>query len=334
MGKIYLVTGAAGHLGSNVVAILANRGQKVRALVLPNEKDVSMLPKGVEVMRGDICQPATLEAAFEHPAGDELFVIHCAGIVTIASRFDQLVWDVNVEGTRNIVTLCRRFKARKLVYVSSVHAIPEQPDHHVISEIHDFDPDAVKGLYAKTKAAASRIVMEAAADGSLDASLVHPSGILGPGDHGHGHITQMVIDYCQGRLTAGTTGGYDFVDVRDVAAGTVACCDRGRPHEGYLLSNHYYSVADLFRFLHDVTGLHEVRIMLPRWLALTGAPFCGIYYRLAHQTPLFTSYSIYTLNSNSNFTHAKADAELGYATRPFIETIRDTVASLRQMQRI
>ena len=72
-------------------------------------------------------------------------VIHCAGVVSISSHFDKKVYDVNVLGTRNLLALCRQFQVQKLVYVSSVHAIPEKPQGETITETDTFDPHKVKG---------------------------------------------------------------------------------------------------------------------------------------------------------------------------------------------
>ena len=79
----------------------------------------------------------------------------------------------------------------------------------------------------------------------LDAVIVHPSGILGPGDFGQGHLTQMIADYLNGRLVACVKGGYDFVDVRDVADGVIAAAEKGRAGECYILSNRHYEVREL-----------------------------------------------------------------------------------------
>lgn len=333
MKKIYLVTGAAGHLGNNIIRLLVSRNEQIRALVLPQETNLSMIDPSVQIYRGDICDKESMVPFFSHQPDELLYVFHCAGIVTIASHYDQKVWDINVTGTQNIIEMCRQYQVEKLIYVSSVHALPELPDHQVITEVTSFDPQRVKGLYAQTKAAASQLVMEAANNG-LNASLIHPSGIVGPNDYGHGHITQLIVNYARNKMPVGTSGGYDFVDVRDVAAGALACCDKGQSGQGYLLTNHYCSVADLFKNLYEITHLKNVTTMLPKWVAQVGAPFCQLYYKLASQTPLFTSYSIYTLNSNSNFSHEKANRELGYTTRNFKETLKDTLASLRQLQRI
>ena len=168
----------------------------------------------------------------------------------------------------------------------------------------------------------------------LDVRVVHPSGICGPYDYGHGHLTQLVQDFCTGRLAAGVDGGYDFVDVRDVAAGILACCERGRPGECYILSGRYCTVRDVLAMLHRITGRRRVRVMLPLWLARAAAPLSEQYYRPLRQPPLYTAYSLYTLSSGARFSHAKAARELGYTTRPFGTTLADTVAWLRRQGRI
>ncbi len=333
MDQLYLVTGAAGHLGNTVLNLLSQNGCHTRALVLEADRDAAQLPADTEVFVGDVCDPSSMEGFFAAPEGARVIVIHCAGIVSIASKYQQIVYDVNVQGTKNVVDLCVDNHVDKLVHVSSVHAIPELPSGQTISEISRFNPDDVIGLYAKTKSEATAYVLDAARNG-LDASVVHPSGICGPYDYGHGHLTQLVIDWYKGHLTAGVRGGYDFVDVRDVAQGILACCDRGKPCECYILSGHLVSIPELFEMLHQITGHKRVKDFLPLWFVKLTAPLCECYYKLLRQTPLFTSYSLYTLQSNAHFTHQKATDALGYTSRPFEETLRDTVEWLKAQGRL
>lgn len=111
--------------------------------------------EGVEtVYRGDVRQRAHLIPIFEEAKAEDLVVIHCAGIVSIQSRFSQEMADVNVGGTKNVVDLCAEYAAHRLVYISSVHAIPEGPPGQLIAETNEFDPAAVEGHYAKSKAEA------------------------------------------------------------------------------------------------------------------------------------------------------------------------------------
>lgn len=327
---IYCVTGAAGHLGNVISRKLIESGHEVRAFVLPEEEHI---PEKTEIHFGDIRDKESIRPCFENLNGQELVVIHCAGIVSIASKFDQTVYDVNVTGTKNIVDLCGEYDIAKFIYVSSVHAIPEKEKGKKITEVKEFDPDKVVGLYAKTKAEATSYVLAAAQKG-LNATVVHPSGITGPYDYGRGHITTLVIDYYKRRLTSGIIGGYDFVDVRDVANGIIAACEKGRKGETYILSNRYFKIREILRLLHEITGKKKIRHFLPTWFVKLTAPLAELYYKILKQPPLFTSYSIYTLNSNASFSHEKASSELGYTARDMKVTLSDTVDWLKQIDRI
>ncbi|HBG53322.1 MAG TPA: dihydroflavonol 4-reductase, partial [Rikenellaceae bacterium] len=219
---------------------------------------------------------------------------HAAGIVTTSLKYQSVVYEVNVKGTRNVTDAAIKFNATKLVYVSSVHAIPEQPKGQVIHETDHFDKDLVYGMYSKTKAEATQYVLDAVQRG-LDATIVHPSGICGPNSHTCNYATQMVIDCWRGSLPMGVDGGYDYVDVRDVASGTISSCRKGGRGECYILGNRYISIKEYFRIFQNVTGKKLPGIMAPMWLARASLPFCSLYYKLKKQLPLFSSYSLYTL---------------------------------------
>ena len=228
--------------------------------------------------------------------------------------------------------MCLSYGVKRLVYTSSVHAIPELPEGEVIREADHFEAADVVGLYAKSKARATQIVLDSVQRG-LDAVIVHPSGIIGPNDYGKGHLTQLVVDYVNGKLGACVKGGYDFVDVRDVADGIVRAVDRGRCGECYILANRYYSVQELLGQLQQVGNLKKIRCVLPKWFVNMVAPMAELYYKMRRTSPLFTRYSMHTLFSNANFSHEKADRELGYTTRSLKETLRDTVAFLERIGR-
>lgn len=331
MSELFLITGAAGHLGGTIVKTLLERGKKVRVLVLPGEKHI---PEGVsEIFFGDVCDVESIEPAFMHNENESLIVIHCAGIVSIASEYNQKVYDVNVIGTKNVVNLCEMYKVIKLVHVSSVHAIPEKTNGETIEETSYFNPDDVVGLYAKTKSEATAYVLAAAGRG-LNASVVHPSGILGPFDYGKGHLTTLIIEYCKRRLTIGVNGGYDFVDVRDVGEGIISACEKGRKGECYILSNKFFTLREILLMLHKITGNKEIKTFLPLSFAKFIAPFAELYYKMLRKIPLYTVYSIYTLNSNAYFSHEKATRELGYTPRDMYETLADTIKWLKEQKRI
>lgn len=330
MEKIYLVTGANGHLGSTIINLLLKEKKNIRAFVLEN--DVLHLDKKVEIIRGNITDKKSIYPLFKDLENKEVIVIHCAGIVTIASKFDQKVYDVNVVGTKNIADVALEYKVKKFIHVSSVHAILEEKNR-IIKEVDKFYPDKVEGLYAKTKAEASNYILDMSKKG-LNAIVVHPSGIIGPGNYGKGHLSQLIIDYLNNRLTAIVKGGYDFVDVRDVADGILKAIEKGRVGECYILSNRYFEIKEIITLLHEVTNRKPIKTILPNWFAKLTAPIAELYYKILKQPPLYTSYSIYTLSTNSHFSHEKATKELDYNPRDMKETLKDTVDWLKKIGRI
>ncbi len=334
MKQIYIVTGANGFLGNNLVrALTQNPDNQVRALVSSLDRSDALQELNCEIFAGDVTRPDTLKNIFNVPADAKVYVIHCAAVVYIKSKPNPAVYQVNVLGTKHIVEKTLEIGA-KLVYVNSVHAIPEKPNGEVMTEITDFDPKKVEGEYAKSKAAAAAYVLDAVKNRGLDACIVHPSGIIGPYDFRISHLTQLIMDVADGRLKAGVKGGYDFVDVRDVVAGILSACANGKAGECYILSGHYITVAELFQMIAKATGQKPITTFLPLWLAKATAPLSEIYYSLKKQPPLYTKYSLYTLESNANFSHAKANRELGYSSRPPQETITDTVNWLKSAGKI
>lgn len=329
MRPVYIVTGANGHLGNTIIRQLKKRGEEVRGLILPTETAENQ--PGVTYYKGDVRDPAGLEPLFAGVQGQETIVIHTAGIVDISEKVSQAMYEVNVGGTRNMVELCKEHGVHRLVYVSSVHAIPEKNKLQVLEEVDHFSADQVVGGYAKTKAEATQIVLDAVREG-LDAVVVHPSGILGPFDSSRNHLVQMVSDYICGRLPACVSGGYDFVDVRDVAAGCIAAAQKGKTGECYILSNRHYEVKEVLRMVKDVEGGRRLPV-LPMWMVKAAAPVMGLIAKRKKTRPLYTAYSLYTLHSNDRFSHDKATRELNYHPRDLYQTIRDTVLWMKRRRR-
>ena len=201
MYQTYLITGATGFLGSAVVQLLLAHSCRVLALVKNSDPLICTLPNHVAVFYGDLTDKESLRDFFA-AGGDDFCVLHCAGLISIASKPDEALYAVNVQGTQNILDLCQEYHAAKLVYVSSVHAIPEKPAPETITEPDRFAPDGILGDYGKSKSMATALVLEAAQSG-LNASVVLPSGILGPGDLARGNMTRMLLAFCRGRLPLG-----------------------------------------------------------------------------------------------------------------------------------
>ena len=322
----YLVTGATGFLGRVVAEELVRRKAQVHALVLHDDPYTDLLPKEVRTVIGDVCDKSSLSDFFAD-ADSRTCVIHCAGIVSVASRPGPRLYQVNVGGTWKVLRQCMEHDVGKMVYVSSVHAIPEKPKGCIISEDCEFSPGLVDGDYAKSKAAATELVFDAAERG-LNASIVFPSGIIGPGDLQGGSFTSMAKSFLSGKLPFAVRGGYDFVDVRDVAKGILACSESGEPGKGYILSGHYVTIRRMLQLVGKAAKLKYRSLCLPLGLARLAAPY---YERrsLRERKPLFfTPYSVSVLASNGQFSHAAASERFAYQPRPIEETLGDMTAWL------
>lgn len=324
---LYIITGAAGHLAGTIILKLINTDCIIRGLLLPGEDGI--IGDNITYITGDVTKPETLDQLFENTEGAEVIVIHCAGIVSIQKKVSSAVYSVNVTGTQNIITKCMQYKVSRFVYVSSVHALPET-DGGVIQEVDRFSPDAVDGAYAKTKAEATQAVIDAAKRG-LNAVIVHPSGIIGPFDRSKSnHLVQMMSLYVKHHLPAGVRGGYDFVDVRDVADGILLAAKNGRPSECYILSNRYVSMREFFEEMRVCLGRKHRLPLMPYSAARFFTPIFEWYAKMTHTRSIYTAYSIKTLTKQACFCHDKATAELGYHTRNFKDTVKDTLAYLQQ----
>ena len=324
----YLITGATGFLGRAVLAQLRDTQAEIRALVMDGDPLARELPQNVRVVTGDVCDEAALERFFAG-ANENACVIHCAGLISVATHPGDRIYRVNVDGTKNMLKRCREHGVGRLVYVSSVHAIPEKPKGTEIAETTTFSPELVRGDYAKSKAMATALVLQAAKEG-LNASVVFPSGIIGPGDLGKGSITNMLLSFLAGKLPLAVKGGYDFVDVRDAASGVIACAEHGLPGHGYILSGHYATIRDILELVKKTVNLRRSVSYLPISFAKLVAP---IFEKISlhRREPLyFTPYSIAVLDSNGVFSRSAAATALGYTPRPLSSTIRDTVVWLKE----
>jgi dihydroflavonol-4-reductase len=329
--KLYLLTGASGFLGGNILSQLVTKGEKVRVLMSPNNPAISRMPEGTEIVIGNLLDKDSLQRFFTVTADEELIVIHSAGIITMETRANKNVYQVNVGGTRNIVEKCIQHKVKKLVYISSTSAIVELPHGQKIKEEKEHNPDLVFGYYSKTKAMASNIVLEAAANSGLDASVIYPSGIFGPNDYRLGLITRSVKMVAKGRLPLSLEGTFNSVDVRDLVAGVIACSERGGRGETYIMANETYTFNQLIAMIFEEMGIKRRLLTLPLWLIHPFAYVGLIYTKLTKRPAYFNRFSAYNFARNNEFSSEKATRELGFKSRPLNETIADTIEWLREV---
>ena len=196
---------------------------------------------------------------------------------------------------------------------------------------HFLPTDGLVGYYAVTKAEASQLVLDAVRDHpELDASIIHPSGICGPNDYAFGPVAQIIAQYMNGDMKIGLEGTFNSVDVRDLAAGVIACCDKGRRGECYIMSNELVTMKDLYDLINDAAGLDIHASILSKGIAGMAVRLLRFQSKFTGKEPLLTEFGLYNMTRNNDFDCSKAEAELDFHCRPFAETIRDEVLWLRE----
>lgn len=326
MKKIILISGVMGNLGHHVANLCVEQGYHVIGLALPHESNAHLSPQ-VEIVRGNVCDPQSLEVFFNRTQGVSFSVIHTAGIISIQSKEDQRLWAVNVLGTQNMVKAAQAHGVKRFVYTSSVHALPELNLGDVIAESAFNAACPLVGHYSKSKQAATSYLIQEM-DQGFPGIIVYPSGIVSDVDSKEGLVAQMVKSYLNGYLRISIAGGYDFVDVRDVSKAILDIMKLDKPQVSYILSNRYYSVQTLFDYLYDETHRTQIKMQIPTGWVKLGIPVLSLWSQLVSKPQIFTQDSLHILNANCNFSHALASQDFKYQPRDIRVTLHDFICNL------
>lgn len=325
--KKVAVTGASGHIGANLVRELLGRGYQVMVLI----RQTSDALEGLDVTRvyGDLADVQSLCKAFN----DAEQVYHLAAHISIQAGDNDRLELVNIEGTKNVVEACQSEGVSTLIYFSTIHALnlkpydqPATEDNPLLAERTGYGAD-----YDYSKAGAERLVRQNSCK-TLGTRIIYPTAVLGPNDFNRSLFGQAILKMAHGRLPALVSGGFDFVDVRDVAWGAVEAAERGADGDRFILSGHYLSMSEVAAVVAELTGIAAPRLTFPGWLAGLFAPLMSGWARLTGQSPLYTRYSLATLCTNKVISHARATRELSYQPRSFRESMDDALRFYSQLK--
>lgn len=322
--RICAVTGGKGFVGYALVKELYSMGDKIRLLLRSDSNIFDGM--NCDKIFGDLCNIDDLIKTF---TGADI-VFHVAGLVDISGKKTDKLWQVNFEGTKNVVEACKKCSVKKLVYVSSVDAIPVLSENEEIVEISHFDPDAVEGDYGKTKAAATQYVLDSA-DENFEVFVVHPSTCIGPEDFNEtSSVLSMINLYNKGVFSFNFDfGATNFIDIRDVAKGMIAAAEKGRSGECYLLTGHRLTLSEFMLTLSKIKNKRPPKITIKKDYIEKILPSIENIFELANIPPVLNEYSLRKLSENCNFSNSKARNELGFIPRPFEATLIDTIEWLK-----
>jgi len=248
MGKLALVTGGTGFVGSAIVRELLRAGERVR--VLRREKSPLTNLAGLEVEHavGDLTQPASLDAAL---AGVDR-VYHCAALYALSGGYEKYL-QANVIGTRNMLSACLRAKVERVVYTSTNAAVGAGKGCGPINEDHVWNFAPLNNPYITSKFVAEHEALAFGARG-LPIVVVNPGAPVGPGDVRPTPTGGMVLDILRGLYPALVPVPVAFVDVDDCGLHHRLAMEKGRPGERYLSIGETLKLSDVRRLLSEVAG--------------------------------------------------------------------------------
>lgn len=317
-----LVTGASGLVGANLVRLLLARGHEVRAFVHRDTRGIDGLE--VEQVHGDVRDPASLTAACE---GIEV-VFHLAAVIAVERDADVPLQAVNVDGVRNVVDACVAAGVRRLVHVSSVHALSREPAAVPIDETRPLALGPENHPYDRSKAQGEVEALRGLERG-LEVVILEPGGIFGPHDAVPSALGELLVQIAHRKIPALPLAGFWWVDARDVAEACLLAATGPHSGERYLIIAEYGPIKDIGAAVTLHTGVPAPWFSTPLWLAWLTAPAAKALATWMGRRPLYTPASIHMLYGHQNIATDKAQKELGFSPRRLSETYADSIAWLQ-----
>jgi dihydroflavonol-4-reductase len=317
-----LVTGGTGFIGSHVVRALVDDGASVRVLVRPGSDRRALAGLPVELVTGDLGEPASLAPAL---AGVEV-LYHVAADYRLWAPDPSVLYRVNVEGTRALLRAAEAAGVSRVVYTSSVGALGLPPDGGAGTEATPSRLEDMVGDYKRSKFLAEREA-EAAARRGLPVVIVNPSAPVGPGDWKPTPTGRMLVDYLRGRMPAYLDTGLNIVHVQDVARGHLLAAARGRSGERYILGHAEGNLGlrAIFQRLAPYSGVPAPRVRLPHGVALAIAAGSELVARVVGGEPLVAKTAVRMAAKRMFFDPSRAIHELGLPQTPVDQALRDAV---------
>jgi dihydroflavonol-4-reductase len=311
------ITGGAGHIGTNLAAALCADGHTVR--VIDVVRPATAMRHGAEWVRADVRHLTAMRQAF----GGIHVVYHLAAVISIVGGRRGLVESVNVGGVRVASRAALAAGVARFVHCSSVHAFDLAASRG--KPVDEGSPRSLRSdlpAYDRSKTAGEQELRRTAELG-LDTVTINPTAAIGPLDEAPSRMGAVLLALWRRRLPALTSGGFDWVDVRDVVAALRAAADRGRTGECYLVPGHRLTVHELATVAAQSGQCRVTSRTVPAWATQAVAPVGTLLARLTGSPLLATTEALHALAAFPIVDGQRAAAELGHRPRPIADTLAD-----------
>ena len=320
-----LITGATGFVGSAVAKNLCEAGFAVRALVRRGSPRAHLASLELELIEGDLRDRASIARAMHGVR----YVFHVAADYRLWARDKREIFAANVDGTRNVMDAALRAGAERVVYTSSVATLALRPDGAPADESVALSEGQGIGAYKRSKIAAERLVDAMVANDGLPAVIVNPSTPIGPRDVKPTPTGRIIVEAARGRIPGFVDTGLNLVHVDDVAEGHLAALRRGVIGQRYILGGTNVPFAEMLADIARLVGRPPPRLRIPRAVALPVAYAAEAMAWLTGREPFATVDGIRMSAHHMFFTAAKAERELGFRARPYLQGLEDAIRWFR-----
>jgi dihydroflavonol-4-reductase len=319
--SLALITGSSGHVGSNLIRELTKQNYKIRCIDFDGDHR-AYEGFDVEIIKGDITQKDSLEPIFK----DVEIVFHTAALINLDRRYRDQIRLVNVSGTENVCQASLNAGVKKLIHFSSVDAFYRFPIEEPLLEDRKLinDPNAVP--YDLSKADGQKIVIDYCQQG-LDASIIHPTSIVGPNDFKPGLPMQEMVNLANGKRKVLPNWGYNFVDVRDLCTTAISAVSKGETGQNYIVGGDYHMYSYIAELMEEQLGRTVLLGTIPNFVSYLGLPYEYIKSLITRKPRVLTVDTLHTgKTGNKVVPSTLARSELGHNPRPIEETIHDMVS--------
>jgi len=302
-----LVTGATGFIGSHVARQLVSAGQSVRVLVRPNSNLKALAGLQVEYFEGDLRDQKSLERALKGIRR----VFHVAADYRLWTPRPEEIYEINVEGTRNLLNAAGHVGVERIVYTSTVATIAVPRHGALPNEGTQATLGEMIGHYKRSKFLAEQVAVDSASVG-MPLVIVNPTTPVGPWDWKPTPTGRIILDFLKGKMPAYVDTGLNVGPVEDIAAGHLLAADKGRTGERYILGGRNMTLKQILDALSAITGRPAPRLRLPHAVALAAGYVDQLFARLAGREPQIPVEGVKMSRHRMFVESDKAERELGY----------------------
>lgn len=314
-----LVTGPDGVLGSNLVRILLNDGYDVSVMLI-NEDIPTPTLDGLNITRyyGNILDPESLDAPFE---GQD-FIIHAAASTIVYPARSEVVNKVNIDGTRNIIQATLKHHIKRLVYVGTANSFGFGSLENPGKEGNDYTAGKYGLDYMDSKKKAQDLVLSAVKNDGLPAVIVNPTFMIGPYDSKPSSGAMIVALY-KGKVPGYTSGGKNYIAVKDAARAMVNAIKMGRIGECYILGNHNLTFKESFDIIANSIGVKPPKRKMADFIVKSYGATNSFFAKLFGYTPSVTK-ELATISCECHYySSEKAKKELELPVTPLDVAVKE-----------